>query len=343
MKKTNAMRLAVIGAVVVAVGAGAVVMALRDKGSETETAAEDEGDVNPLTGIVLEEGESLPDRPIMVSTDNDSYLSQPQSGISLADILIEVPIEGGGSRYEPIYYSNIDELELVGAIRSTRPYMLDIAREYNAVFVHNGQSPQAIDYFEESGVDRVSAFEYYAAFHNESDKNGRLPGNQYSTGEDILSAMSELGYTGKKEVRTFPWLEEGEKVAGNDATEITVNYADGADNTFVYDPETKLYTRYVRGQELVDDNNGQVFTCANILVQKVPFNLYTNEDERLQIDMYAGGEAVMFTQGKVVEGTWERKDKDSPTIFRDKDGNEFKMTPGVTAIELIDTTVEFDY
>ena len=72
MKKTNAMRLAVIGAVVVAVGAGAVVMALRDKGSETETAAEDEGDVNPLTGIVLEEGESLPDRPIMVSTDNDS-------------------------------------------------------------------------------------------------------------------------------------------------------------------------------------------------------------------------------------------------------------------------------
>ena len=51
----------------------------------------------------------------------------------------------------------------------------------------------------------------------------------------------------------------------------------------------------------------------------------------------------MFTQGKVVEGTWEREDKDSPTIFRDKDGNEFKMTPGVTAIELIDTTVEFDY
>lgn len=63
----------------------------------------------------------------------------------------------------------------------------------------------------------------------------------------------------------------------------------------------------------------------------------------MQIDMYAGGEAVMFTQGKVVEGTWERKDKDSPTIFRDNDGNEFKMTPGVTAIELIDTTVEFDY
>ena len=288
MKKTNAMRLAVIGAVVVAVGAGAVVMALRDKGSETETAAEDEGDVNPLTGIVLEEGEILPDRPIMVSTDNDSYLSQPQSGISLADILIEVPIEGGGSRYEPIYYGNIDELELS-------------VRSYNCL--------------KRAGINTVQEL--------------------CSKTPDEMMKVRNLG---RKSLE-----EEGEKVAGADATEITVNYADGADNTFVYDPETKLYTRYVRGQELVDDNNGQVFTCANILVQKVPFNLYPNEDERLQIDMYAGGEAVMFTQGKVVEGTWERKDKDSPTIFRDKDGNEFKMTPGVTAIELIDTTVEFDY
>ena len=106
---------------------------------------------------------------------------------------------------------------------------------------------------------------------------------------------------------------------------------------------SKLYTKYVKDQVLVDENNGQEFTCANILVQKVPFQLYAGEDERLQIDMYKGGDAVMFTQGKVVEGTWERADKDSSTIFKDKDGNEFKMTPGVTCIQLIDKTVKFEY
>lgn len=339
MNKGRVLKVAMVATLVVALSAGTIALTSCKKKDKEEAEAE----VNPLTGIELAEGETLPDRPIMVSTDNDSYYSRPQAGISKADILIEVPIEGGGSRYEPVYYSKIDELELVGAVRSVRPYILDLAREYNAVFVHNGQSPQAIAYFEESGVDRVSAFEYYKAFHTESKNSGRLPGNQYSSGEDILAAMDSLGYNEKKEVRTFKWLGKDDKAEGEDATEIKVNYADGAYNTFKYDPETKLYTKYVKGKVLVDENNDEEFTCANILVQKVPFKLYEGESERLKIDMYKGGDAVMFTQGKVVEGTWERKDKDSPTIFKDKDGNEFKMTPGVTAIQLIDTTVKFSF
>lgn len=299
--------------------------------------------VNPLTGIELTEGQKLPNRPVIVSTDNDSYLSRPQAGISKADILIEVPIEGGGSRYEPVYYSKLSELETVGAIRSVRPYILDIAREYNAIFVHNGQSPQAVAYFEESGVDRVATNIYFAAFHTEEKNSYRLPGNIYSTGSAILDAAETLGIGDKKETRKFTWLKKDETAAGTDCKDVIVNYADGAYNTFKYDPETKLYTKYVKDEPLVDENNNETFTCANILVQKVPFNTYDANSGRLNIDMYAGGEATMFTQGKVVEGTWERADKNSPTIFKDKDGNEFKMTPGVTAIQLIDTTVHFEY
>lgn len=339
MNKKRILKVAVASALVVSLGVGALALTSckkKEKVEETE-------DVNPLTGIALEKDEKLPNRPIMVSTDNDSYRSRPQAGISMADILIEVPIEGGGSRYEPVYYSKIPELGLLGAVRSVRPYILDLASEYNAVFVHNGQSPQAKAYFEESGVERVSAFEYYKAFHPEAKNNDRLPGNQYTSGEDVLAAMESLEYNEKKDVRTFKWLGKDEEVTGTDAPEVIVNYADGAYNTFKYDKETKLYTKYVKDQVLVDENNGKEFTCANILVQKVPFQLYAGEDERLNIDMYKGGDAVMFTQGKVVEGTWERADKDSPTIFKDKDGNEFKMTPGVTAIQLIDTTVKFEY
>lgn len=312
----------------------------KDEPAKKPVAAKD---VNPLTGIELKEGETLPNRPIMVSTDNDSYLSRPQAGISKADILIEVPIEGGGSRYEPVYYSKIPELETVGAIRSVRPYILDLAREYNALFVHNGQSPQASAYFEASGVDRVATNTYFAAFHAEEKNYYRLPGNIYSTGEAILAAMDKFEYNVKKTVRTFPWLADDEAAAGTECGDVIVNYADGAYNTFKYDPETKLYTKYVKDAPLVDENNDETFTCANILVQKVPFNTYDANSGRLNIDMYAGGDATMFTQGKVVEGTWERADQDSPTIFRDKDGKEFKMTPGVTAIQVIDTTVRFEY
>lgn len=300
-------------------------------------------EVNPLTGLELTGKEMK--RPFVVSTDNDSYLSRPQAGLSQADILYEVPIEGGGSRYEPIYYTY--EPGLVGAVRSCRPYIINIAREYNAVLVHNGNSPQAKEIFDT--IDRVSAADDFDVFHQEDNPN--LPGNLYTYGKEIIKRMDKKKFNKEKVLRTFPWLEEDEKAEGADASTITCNYYDGAYNTFKYDAKTKLYTKYVKDQPLIDANNSKEITCANVLIQEVPFQLYTPGGEntsdagsqRLDIDMTKGGKATMFTQGKVVKGTWERKDLDSPTIFKDKEGNEFKMTPGVTWIQLIDSTVKFSY
>lgn len=315
---------------------------LKGKSSQ-ETNTVSKKNINSLTGIELKEGETLPDRPIMVSTDNDSYLSRPQAGISMADILYEVPIEGGGSRYEPIYYGKINELTTMGAVRSVRPYILDIAREYNAVFIHNGTSPQAFARFKSSGVDRIAASEHFNVFHQEKKNLNRLPGNFYVKKEPVLQLMSKLEYNKKKNVRTFQWLSDNEKVQGSDVVQLDVNYADGAYNTFKYDEKDKTYTKYVKGKPLVDENNNKVFKCANILIQKVPFKIYDGEKERLEINMISQGEAIMFTQGKMVKGKWSRKDVNSPTIFTDENGKEFKMTPGVTAIQLVDTTVKVKY
>lgn len=312
------------------------VKAKKDKQpGDTKKQAEVNKNVNPLTGLEFEGKPMI--RPFIVSTDNDSYLSRPQAGISQADILYEVPIEGGGSRYEPIYYSK--KPGLIGAIRSCRPYIINLAREYNAVLVHNGKSPQAKQIF--STINRVNAEDDFDIYHTE--KNPNLPGNLYTYGDKVVKRIAKRGFDKKKTIRTFPWLKGGESVSGEDAKTITVNYADGAYNTFEYDDSRKLYTKYVKGKKLIDANNNKVITCANILVQEVPFKLYDQNSGRLNIDLTRGGKATMFTQGKVVKGTWERKDLDSPTIFKDEKGNEFKMTPGVTCVQIIDSTVKFKY
>lgn len=290
---------------------------------------------NPLTGRKATGKEMK--RPFIVSTDNDSYLSRPQAGLSQADVLYEVPIEGGGSRYEPIYYTH--KPGLVGAIRSCRPYIINIAREYNAVLVHNGKSPQAKEIFDT--IDRVSAEDDFDIYHQEDNPN--LPGNLYSYGSEIVKRMKKRGMYKSKAIPNFPWLEKGDKVKGKKAETITINYYDGAYNTFKYDKKTKKYTKYVKDAPLIDANNSKEITCSNILVQKVPFRMYDEQSQRLDIDMTAGGKATMFTRGKAVTGTWERKDLDSPTLFKDKKGREFKMAPGVTWIQLIDSTVKFSY
>ena len=153
----------IIGLIVAILVAGGVFAGLslkKEKKAEKPEAPKVNADINPLTGMKWKKNHIT--HPFIVSTDNDLALSRPQAGLSQADILYEVPIESGGSRYEPIYYSQ--KLGLVGAIRSCRPYIINIAREYNAVLVHNGKSPQAKEIF--GTIDRVNA-------ENDFDKIGR--------------------------------------------------------------------------------------------------------------------------------------------------------------------------
>lgn len=52
---------------------------------------------------------------------------------------------------------------------------------------------------------------------------------------------------------------------------------------------------------------------------------------------------MLFTNGKVLTGTWERADLDSRTIFRDSEGNEFKLGTGTTWVEVADQGCSITY
>ncbi|MGI6737154.1 MAG: DUF3048 domain-containing protein [Anaerovoracaceae bacterium] len=295
-------------------------------------------EINPLTGQVVKKG-SLPSRPVIVSTDNDNSSARPQSGWSKADIIYEVPIEGGGSRYEPIYYGSMPRQ--AGPTRSARPYIVDIAREYRAIFVHNGWSPQAKKYLKTGVVDNYAAQEHDAGFYRTTDRT--IPHNQYTNVRTDWKLFRKEGYDKKQEVRTFSWLGEDEEAAGKSAKTVFVNYADSIDNTFTYDAASGLYRRAVNGEPSRDLDNGRSITCANVLVQKVSSHLIDSTSQRLRIDMTEGGKAWLFTQGRVVKGTWSRSGLDEKTVFADSEGKELCMTPGKTSIELIDDTVDFSW
>ena len=64
---------------------------------------------------------------------------------------------------------------------------------------------------------------------------------------------------------------------------------------------------------------------------------------RLSINMCAGGDAILFTGGVAVKGTWSREDLDSRTIFTDLNGNEFRLTPGNTWVEVVDQNCKMTY
>lgn len=336
-----------------------------------DSAKEKTGITNPLTG---EQVETLPARPLIVSTDNVGE-AKPQLGISKADIVYEVPVEGSQSRLEAIYYSEIPET--VGPCRSVRSYIVDLAREYNAILVHNGYSPQAREYLEQGSVAYIPA-QKYSFFYRTDAKPA--PHDCLVDTKDVLKAAADNGWDTSVDVRAFSFMDEQEEAvltgtqdkylakceeeikenlkwswqkyelpdlsgiefaANEEVSEIKVTYS-GSDNVYKYLSDEGVYQKFVNGGEYADFTDGELIKTSNLIVYRVSSSVFDHKG-RLDIDMCAGGEAWVFTKGRMFECTWSKKNLDSPTVFKDKDGNEIKLAAGNTWINIIDGNSKFSY
>jgi len=334
-KKVNKVLVAVIVLAVAVVAMGAVfVLGGQGLGGLPDFKAQKEV-VNPLTGEV-QTGE-LAGRPLIVSIDNVGD-ARPQSWLSKADLLYEFPVEGRQTRIQAIYYGEFPEE--FGPIRSTRPYFVDLTREYKGVFLAHGWSTQAKQYLLSGVVPYINAMNSDCEFYRVSDKSA--PHNSYIKWEEVKNKIDEMGWWDEpQEIEAFQFLSGAQKNEGAAASEIKFRYS-ASKFEFTYDAETNKYTKTLEGRQYVDHETGEDITCSNIIVQKVTSSVLDNKG-RLKIDMCAGGDAVLFTNGVAVEGTWSRADLDSRTVFVDAEGNEFKLTPGNSWVEVIDQNCDLTY
>lgn len=98
------------------------------------------GPVNPLTGLPIDE-EWVNRRPVAIMLNNLKQ-ALPQLGQSQADIIYEIPAEGGITRMVGVYQS-VEDVGTIGSIRSARPYYLEVALGHDAIFLHAGGSEDA--------------------------------------------------------------------------------------------------------------------------------------------------------------------------------------------------------
>lgn len=290
---------------------------------------------NPLTGEKSEK--KIKGRPLIVSYDNVGS-AVPQSWTSKADIIYEFPMEGSQSRLQAIFYSEYPEF--FGPIRSTRPYFVDLTREYKAIFIAHGWSPEAKRYLQSGVVPYINAMNTDCKFYRVRDKSA--PHNSYIKWSEIKKKIKEKGWWDKKQkIRSFKFLEEGKKNKG--AKVKYIEFDSAMHSEFTYNAKKNYYVRTINeGKKYIDKETGKSIKVSNVLVQKVRSSVLDKKG-RLSINMCAGGEALLFTNGVVVEGTWSRKNLDSRTIFKDKKGKEFKLSVGNTWVMVADQRTKINY
>ncbi len=264
-----------------------------------------------------------------------------QSGLDKADVVVEVPVEGGLTRLLAII--SADSIDLLGPIRSLRPTFVDLAKEYNAVLVHAGGSAEGLDTLGRENQDHID--EIYGgskaetAFWRVSDRP--KPYNLYASSESLRKAAKELGYNLTTPPPERTYLKDDADVSGTDVSDLTILYPNRSNQiAYKYDKDTKVFQRY-KNEKPHLTAKGEQLMAANVIVQYVPSRV-TDGDGRLQLILHGEGKTLILRQGKVIEGLW-KKEPDGFTQFTDMKGRVIPLAEGTTWIEVVRNGTKVNY
>ncbi|MGP1432790.1 MAG: DUF3048 domain-containing protein [Catonella sp.] len=286
--------------------------------SEIQTEPEKPAYTSPLSGKPLDE--KYKDKRPFAFMFNNIEFAYPQTGTGRAEIIYEILAEGGITRLMGVFdYMKGDK---IGSVRSARHYYVDFANEFDAIFVHFGQTHYAIDEIKKLGVDTISGLSWEGARAFYRDNNIRAPHNAFASTKGLMQAMKDkkLRTKPKKGISSHFNFSQDEEVNNDKKDSFKADYAKipfSAYMTpwFTFSKKDKLYTRYAFGTKHIDKGTGKALKFKNIFIQLV--NEYNKDRNGYQtMDLInQSGNAYYITNGRGIKVYWEKKGGADKTGF----------------------------
>lgn len=267
--------------------------------------------------------------PYMMIVEN-SKDARPQSGLSEADIIYETSAEGGIPRFFALFHKNSPDK--IGPVRSVRPYFLTLAKEHALPFGHCGGSGAAMGEIK-SDSSLMSVNEMTASKNFFRDTTRKAPHNLYTSSLGFINSLDLKEFNAPAE-EFFKYENTPFKDISENANKIEVVTNRVYKTDYIY--ENGKYTKYMDGELAKDANTDKAMTFNNVIVQQTDISLNT-DGSHLDINLIGDGKGFLFTNGKKVAITWSKMSEYSPTKFYDIHGDEVKLSPGNTIINIIDT------
>ncbi len=304
---------------------------------EEEEEPEKLGTPSPLSGIYVEDEERL-DRPVVGVMYDNNPSARPHAGFYDAEVIYEFYVEGNATRYLAIFLMN--DPELVGPVRSARPYYIEKAMEYQAIYTHAGASSRVNEEIRSLGIQNVSLLgPGGSAFWRESHK--RAPHNAYTSMENIRNTAKNLNYRESSDFDGYQFHEDKKAlISGQSVESFEVRYHSNYRAEYRYNEEEKGYDRYYADQRQYDETHSvedeKPIIATNVLVQIVPTRLIPGTSSGiLEMDTIGSGKGYYFSMGEMMEVQWEKNDKEDFTRYYDSDGEEIVLNPGQTWVQVI--------
>ncbi len=273
---------------------------------------------NPLTGLEktadYPEGERI--TAIMV---NNIVGCRPQRGLSDAEVLYEIKVEGGITRFMALY-DDYNTIPTVGPIRSARDQFFRLVLPFQPLYVHIGESSVQKQYiadydYSEWNIDDSVDSNLFWRDQNRLNQGYPLEHTAYTSGERIAATVANKGIDDRRSYNSaifdfVPYDEPARTLTGGEATEVTVYHSASYRTRMTYDAASGKYmmSQYASGSysPTVDENNGVQLSFDNVLVLFTDIHTYPGHEAKdLQYVAYGdGGVGFYYNGGRFEEVRW---------------------------------------
>jgi Protein of unknown function (DUF3048) N-terminal domain/Protein of unknown function (DUF3048) C-terminal domain len=272
--------------------------------------------VSPFTGRRVK---SL-QRVLAVKIGN-TYPERPATGLSKADIVYMIPVEGGLSRILAVFSSQYPRV--VGPVRSTRQDDIRLLRQFGRpAFAYSGAQPHLLPVVEHSHiVDLYAGIArgYYRSF------NRVEPYNLYATTKTLLKQAPHASLARNIGFRFGP-----PPAGGHRRRSASVSYP-AASFRFTWSSRRQRWLVWMDGARAYTTEAGQL-SAPTVVIQRVavglsPF-LEQGPMEPPYVKTVGSGSALVLRNGEAFQAKWSRPAVDGGTTFTTESGQPMTFAKG---------------
>jgi hypothetical protein len=160
-------------------------------------------------------------------------------------------------------------------------------------------------------------------------KKRRGPHNLLANSDAVL-ALAPEGATAPRPL--FFYRSAGEEVGGIAVHGARITMS-GTRVQWEWNPSLRLWERTSEGKAHTAESGNRI-TAANVVVLEVKYKPSPADPNSPEGQTKGSGKALVFTDGRLVLGTWKRASGPDPWTLLDEQGQAIRLTPGQTWVEL---------
>ncbi len=285
---------------------------------------------SPLTGVEIEESASL--RPVTAVMIENSPEARPQSGLKDCGVTFEAIAEAGITRFLCLYQEA--QPELIGPVRSLRPYYIEWLSAFDPTVAHVGGSAKALAEIRNGSYKDLDQFFNAQTYWRAKDR--RAPHNVYTNFKNLNEANQSKKFT-TSVFKGFSRKDDTPSTAPT-ATAISVPVSSSLFNSsYQYNAADNSYARSQAGKPHLDREKGQI-TPKVVIVLQTTHSTINEDGPRESIQTIGTGAATIFQDGLAIPATWSKKSKTDQITFTDAANKDINLNRGQTWITTVPLT-----